>query len=131
MVSTLRTRFPQLALERVEEIARKECGLSALIAEPVVSPRDASIAEKAEQSEIVKRFKGIGGFAVYNLSQSRASKQTPGLPDLWCMHTRYAFAFWWESKRQVGGEFSDAQLHLRQALGRLRHRVRVRRSLRR
>lgn len=70
--------------------------------------RDASINEKREQVEIRKLFIAYG-FKVYNLSQARASKQTPGLPDLWVVHTREDIAFWWESKRQVGGELSPAQ----------------------
>jgi hypothetical protein len=47
------------------------------------------------------------------LSQPRASKQTPGIPDLWLTRAARtdapAFAFWWESKRQVGGKRSSAQ----------------------
>lgn len=70
--------------------------------------RQASIDEKSEQLEIVKRFR-VCGFVVYNLSQSRASKQTPGLADLYAVHRDRPLALWWESKRQVGGKYSDAQ----------------------
>lgn len=73
---------------------------------------DASIAEKAEQVEI-RRLAIAYGFAVYNLSQPRATKQTPGLPDLWLMHKRLPIACWWESKRQVGGALSAAQEEFR------------------
>jgi hypothetical protein len=70
--------------------------------------RQASIDEKTEQLEVVKRFR-VCGFFVYNLSQARASKQTPGLADLYCVHRELPLALWWESKRQVGGKYSDAQ----------------------
>lgn len=70
--------------------------------------RDERVLEKTEQGEIVKRLR-VCGFIVYNLSQARASKQTPGLADLYCVHRELALALWWESKRQVGGEYSDAQ----------------------
>lgn len=70
---------------------------------------DASrILEKAEQVE-VRKLLIAHGFNIYNLSQARASKQTPGLPDLWCVHKRDRVAFWWEVKRQVGGKLSTAQ----------------------
>jgi hypothetical protein len=70
--------------------------------------RDAGVLEKTEQLEVVKRLR-VCGFIVYNLSQARASKQTPGLADLYCVHRELALALWWESKRQVGGKYSDAQ----------------------
>ncbi len=50
------------------------------------------------------------GFEVYNLSQPRASKQTPGLPDLWLSHAGAEFAGWFECKRAVGGKRSTAQI---------------------
>jgi hypothetical protein len=70
--------------------------------------RQASVDEKTEQLEITKRLR-VCGFVVYNLSQARASKQTPGLADLYCVHRDAPIALWWESKRQVGGKYSDAQ----------------------
>jgi hypothetical protein len=82
--------------------------------------RDASIDEKTEQREVRKRFI-VCGFRVYNLSQSRASKQSPGLPDLWIVRPAQlvqrrdgqfhvpGIALWWETKRQVGGRYSGAQ----------------------
>jgi hypothetical protein len=81
---------------------------------PAEIARDDKILEKAEQAAIVKLFRAYG-LTVYNLSQARPSKQAPGLPDLWCMRARdkwgnFGAAFWWESKRQVGGERSAAQI---------------------
>lgn len=98
--------------------------------DPATVERDARVLEKAEQTEIVKLFRAHG-FKVYSLSQARAAKQTPGLPDLWvtksweitqnsggriygdgAKSTRHV-AFWWESKRQVGGVLSTAQQEFR------------------
>jgi hypothetical protein len=70
------------------------------------------VLEKAEQWEVAKLFIAFG-FKVDNLSQARRTKQAPGLPDLWCMHRELAIAFWWETKRQVGGKLSDAQIDFR------------------
>lgn len=105
MVSELvAMRIPR---EKAEAAARKQLGVT-----PAPDPellRDASILEKKEQTEIRNRFI-VCGFKVYNLSQSRAAKQTPGLPDLWLTHRTLAIGMWWESKRQVGGRFSTEQL---------------------
>jgi hypothetical protein len=92
--------------DRAEAAVREQLRLSP-IPDPDASRKD-SILEKAEQIEIRKRFI-VCGFTVYNLSQARAAKQTPGLPDLWLMHPARALALWWESKRQLGGTFSQAQ----------------------
>lgn len=94
---------------RAEERARVECGLATPGAE-----RDATIDEKREQVEVRKRFV-VCGFQVYNLSQPRATKQTPGLPDLFLVHRSLPIALWWESKRQVGGKLSPAQLEFAEA----------------
>lgn len=88
--------------ERAEFRATQEFG-------PVPDSRDPAIDEKREQAEVVKRFRAFG-FHVYTLSQPRATKQTPGLPDLWCAHNTQPIAFWWETKRQVGGELSSVQV---------------------
>ena len=79
---------------------------------PALVARDARVLEKEEQAEIVRRFRAFG-FKVYNLSQPRATKQTPGLPDNYCVHTRLPIAFFWECKRQVGGQLSPAQIDFR------------------
>jgi hypothetical protein len=71
--------------------------------------RRADIEEKREQRAIWKMATGIG-FTVYWLSQARRTAQTPGLADLWLAHRGRRFCAWWESKRQVGGERSTAQI---------------------
>jgi hypothetical protein len=70
--------------------------------------RDARILEDAEQREIRKMLGAIG-FRVWNTSQPRAAKVSPGLPDQWITHEARGFAGWFETKRQVGGERSTAQ----------------------
>lgn len=74
--------------------------------------RRADVLEKAEQHEITKLFRAFG-FTVRNLSQSRASKIAPGVPDLFLTHDTLPLGFWWESKRQVGGRYSPAQVEFR------------------
>lgn len=53
--------------------------------------------EKAEQQRIRLLFHACG-FVSYNLSQSRASMQTPGLPDIWFANPETGHALWWECK---------------------------------
>jgi hypothetical protein len=62
--------------------------------------------EKSEQADIVKLYLAYS-CKVYNLSQPRASKQSPGLPDLWV--SRFHDAWWHETKRPVSGRPSTAQ----------------------
>jgi len=97
--------------DRLEEFARR-----AGVAPPAPDPaqvrraeRDARVLENKEQLEVRKRFH-VCGFESWNLSQARRSKQTPGLADLWLMHVERGVALWWETKRQVGGKHSPAQL---------------------
>lgn len=106
--------------EKAEAEARRQLGAPAIAPDPDAE-RNARILEKTEQLEIVKLFRAHG-CKVYSLSQARASKQSPGLPDLWVTkawtvtpiagglpHRRH-LAFWWETKRQVGGKRSSAQI---------------------
>ena len=76
---------------------------------PATTARDAAIAEKQEQHEIVKRLRAFG-FRVWSTSQPRRAKVTPGLPDLIALHERAPICLFWEVKRQVGGRFSAEQL---------------------
>lgn len=91
------TEYPTVAAERAAEDAKRD-----------------NVLEKTEQLEVMKLFRAFG-FEVYNLSQARASKQTPGIPDLWCMHREQPIAFYWETKRASGGRFSEAQIRFRDA----------------
>jgi hypothetical protein len=76
---------------------------------PRQQERAAEALEKDEQREIRKLLVSFG-FRVYWLSQAKQSGQTPGLADLWSVHERLPIAFWWETKRQVGGRHSPAQV---------------------
>lgn len=87
--------------------AQEHIQLGAINAD--VATKRANVLEKAEQAYITRMARAIG-FHVYNLSQSRASKQTPGLGDIWLVHQARHFAGWFESKRQVGGVRSAAQV---------------------
>jgi hypothetical protein len=106
-VEILTNQLVSAGVPRDKAIARARAHFQVAAPDPAVD-RDASILEKTEQLEIIKRFR-VCHFRVYTLSQPRATKQTPGLPDLWCMHEQLPIAFWWESKRQIGGKHSDAQ----------------------
>jgi hypothetical protein len=68
---------------------------SAVTAPRVRGRRQAP--EKAEQLQIRRLFESCG-FVVYNLSQARASQQTPGLPDLWLVNPATGDALWFECK---------------------------------
>jgi hypothetical protein len=63
--------------------------------------------EKAVQGAVTKALKTLG-FHVSDLSQPRASMQTPGLPDLYAMHAQWKVAFWVEVKAP-GGRLSRGQ----------------------
>lgn len=96
--------------EKADRVARERLSLPL----PKLSDDEQreNALEKTAQLEVSKMFRAFG-FEVYNLSQARATKQTPGLPDLWCMHRELPIAFWWETKRSHGGRFSEAQLRFR------------------
>lgn len=81
-----------------------------LVADPA---RDDSIAEKAEQAEVARLFRAHG-FTVRSTSQARASKVAPGIADLFVTHTSRPIGFWWETKRQIGGKLSPAQVVFRE-----------------
>lgn len=80
--------------------------------EAAAGDADPDEVEKVTQAKVVKRFRAFG-FKVYNLSQARRTKQTPGLSDLWITHRRRGLALWWETKRPLGGRFSSEQLDFR------------------
>jgi hypothetical protein len=92
---------------RAERIAVQN-GHRRQVVDPVVAERERLAVEKHEQWEIVKLFRSFG-CTVYVLSQPRAAKQTPGLADLYVQHRSLGRAWWFETKRQVGGHVSPAQ----------------------
>ena len=65
--------------------------------------RDERALEKAEQAEVMKVYRAFGGI-VKSLSQARASKQSPGLPDLRVFMPRIGRYFEHETKRQGRGD---------------------------
>src|SRR5690554_3039510 len=59
------------------------------------------ITEKTVQHN-VKRLLSQLGFDISDLSQPRASMQTPGIADLYCRHVRLKARFWVEVKSPTG-----------------------------
>lgn len=59
--------------------------------------------EKQIQSDVRKLYIAFG-CTVYSLSQARASKQSPGLGDLYVIHRRLRVAFWHETKTPSGNQ---------------------------
>lgn len=98
---------------RAEVLARRALGVPEPTIAPEQAERDAKILEDKEQWEIVKLFRAYG-CKVYNLSQKRAAKQTPGLADLYVTRRQSGHAFWFETKRQVGGIYSTSQIEFRE-----------------
>lgn len=94
--------------DKAEARARELCS----DAPPLEIARDPLVLEKAEQHACYKLFRAYG-FNVRNLSQARASRQGAGLGDAWVVHRVEPIAFWWETKRQVEGELSPAQVEMR------------------
>lgn len=99
-----------------EEAAHK----AARIKYPDAAAQKAAMAERAsdelervEQWEITKLYRTFR-FDVYSTSQYRRAKITPGVPDLWVMHTELPIAFWHEVKRSKGGRFSEPQIRFRE-----------------
>lgn len=86
---------------------------------PAIAPppadvvRDAAVLERKEQAEVAKIFRAHGCL-VYSLSQPRATKQAPGLADLYVFAPRARLAWWFEVKRPVGGVQSPAQREFQQ-----------------
>lgn len=64
--------------------------------------------EKEIQADVRKLYIAYG-CTVYSLSQARASKQSPGLGDLYVIHERCG-AVWWHETKTPRGKQSPAQL---------------------
>lgn len=64
-------------------------------------------SEKQVQAAVMRLYT-LAGCAVYNLSQARATNQTPGLPDLYVFHPATGAA-WWHEVKKPGGRPSPAQ----------------------
>lgn len=76
---------------------------------PLAGEKDERALERAEQIEVRKLFCAFA-FTVRNLSQYRPSRVAPGFPDLFVTHNRERIAFFFETKRQIGGNRSPAQI---------------------
>lgn len=70
-------------------------------------PASEAVTERDVQ-ESIKLVLEMLGFMVSDLSQPRASMQTPGLPDLFATHPDWQLSLWCEVKRP-GGKASAAQ----------------------
>ena len=57
--------------------------------------------EKAVQAAVTAALRAMG-FAVSDLSQPRASMQTPGIPDLYAQHPGWGIRLWVEVKARRG-----------------------------
>lgn len=79
-----------------------------LRAKPAARKRPPVPLESQEQAAIT-RLLDAAGFCVYDLSQGRATRQTPGLPDLYAVHPEVGWVWWVEVKRQKGARVSVAQ----------------------
>jgi len=67
-----------------------------------------NVLERQEQAYIARVLREFG-FTVRSTSQARASKVTPGLPDLLLFHREKRFFAFFEVKRADGGRVSPAQ----------------------
>lgn len=82
-------------------------------------PKPYVPSEKVEQAGIIALIRALGGY-VWELSQRRATQQTPGIGDLYCVVPARAgefppaIALWVEAKRSRGGRVSPAQKHFQQ-----------------
>jgi hypothetical protein len=63
--------------------------------------------EKQVAWDIVQALRLVG-FDISSTQQSRASRQTVGMPDLYATHAAWGLRFWLEVKR-LGGRVSKAQ----------------------
>ena len=62
-----------------------------------------------EVQQATKKLLGTLGFFVSDFSQPRRTMQTPGVPDLHCMHRTMPWTFWVECKAEGGGRLSQDQ----------------------
>lgn len=58
--------------------------------------------EKAEQRAVARLLCDVLGFTRWSLSQSRATKQSPGWPDDFYTHPEKRLAVWYEAKAPNG-----------------------------
>lgn len=76
------------------------------------APKPVNPLEEVTQRTCVKMAEAVG-CDIYNLSQDRATRQTPGIPDLLILHTGIPVSFWFETKRPGIKRLSPAQQEFR------------------
>ena len=67
-----------------------------LAAGPALNLRESEV--KQEITALLKRI----GWQVWSTSDGRKSRNTPGLPDMWCMASNGRPPFWVEVKSETG-----------------------------
>lgn len=113
LAAALQSQVSGMTHEAALIAARRHFGVAAPVQSPAEIARDERILEDEEQREITRLFLAYG-FKVRSTSQKRPAKVSPDFPDLWVTRaarpTSPAFAGWFESKRQVGGERTSGQV---------------------
>jgi hypothetical protein len=95
-------------LSDFEGAARDKVTRAALGQPSAPDEKSARIREVEEQRAVVKIFREAG-CKVYTTSEPRRKKSSAGVPDLWVVHMQSGNAWWFETKRQVGGVVSELQ----------------------
>lgn len=68
---------------------------------PMLREAALTVLEKHVERDGDKFMENLG-FTAVRLSQSRASRQTPGIPDRKYYHLTRGITLWWEAKRPKG-----------------------------
>lgn len=76
-----------------------------------IQRRGARATEKQVQAAVERLYR-LFGCVVNNLSQPRATMQTPGIPDLYVQCPKRGLSFWHETKTS-SGRLSAAQVAFR------------------
>jgi hypothetical protein len=69
----------------------------------------AKVLERDVETAVDRLMVTALGFRAIRFSQSRATQQTPGIPDRRYHHRALGITVWVETKRPKGGKMSDAQ----------------------
>jgi len=94
------TDLSTLDLDQLHELRGRVGGATLEQVNALIAERTPKLTEKQVQAAIVKRLSRLG-VAVYSTSQARASRVSPGLPDLVCID-RHRGVFFVETKAEGG-----------------------------
>lgn len=94
--------------EKALKFAREQWPEVAAQQDAAAEKREA-VSEKREQAEVVKLYRAFG-FEVFTTSQSRASRVSVGIPDVYAINPTKRVALWHEVKRSNGARVSQPQL---------------------